>query len=130
MAETTEYHFVLIDDNEIDLLLHQKTIEMTITDALVSSFNNGEKALSFMKETNPNHKYILLLDINMPIMDGFQFLDAFSQFNNEILSQCKTFLVTSSSNQFDISRAHNNSLVSSMINKPLSKEKILNLLTH
>lgn len=129
MTESQAYHFILIDDNEIDLLLHQKTIAMLLPNASVSCFVNGESAIQYLSTHSLTQPYIILLDINMPIMDGFQFMEQFAQLDQPILALSKTFLLSSSSNQYDISRAHNNSLISAMVTKPLSKEKLLHLLT-
>jgi CheY-like chemotaxis protein len=129
MSYSNKHHFILIDDNEIDLLLHQKIIELAMPNTAITSFTSGELAINFFKGIQTPELFVLLLDIKMPVMDGFQFLDAFANLNQEMLHDSKIFLLSSSTNQFDISRAHTNALVSAMINKPLSKDQLLKLLT-
>ena len=128
MSHANTVHFILIDDNEIDLLLHHKIIELASPNTPISSFTNGEDALTYLKSTNQPESYIILLDIKMPVMDGFQFLDIFNTLEKDLKAHCKIFMISSSTNQYDISRANTSPLVSAMITKPLSKEDILRLL--
>ncbi len=128
MSHSNTYHFILIDDNDIDLLLHHKIIELASPNTPISSFTNGEQALDYLKSIEQPESYIILLDIKMPLMDGFQFLDIFNHLEEDLKTHSKIFILSSSTNQYDISRANNNPLVSAMITKPLSKEHILRLL--
>ena len=68
---------------------------------------------------------IILLDLNMPILDGWQFLDEFKQFN----STAQVYIMSSSNYPEDIQNASNYPLVKGYIVKPLTTEKAIELLT-
>ncbi len=121
--------FVLIDDNEIDQLLHRKIIELTVPNAVITQYTGGQEALSAISTKAPeNQEIIMLLDIKMPVMDGFQFLEAFENLDNAIKCQYNIYVLSSSSNQFDISKATNNTHVKGMITKPLAQQHLLTIL--
>lgn len=88
------------------------------------SFENAEVALAVLKKNSAEGGKIpdiILLDINMPIIDGWEFLDEFSKLN---LSQnIPVFISTSSINPDDIERSKSYSMVKGFISKPLNKEK-------
>jgi CheY-like chemotaxis protein len=121
---------ILIDDNDIDQLLHKKIIELVMPGTPVMLFGDAQSALHHIahKPADPGIDNIILLDIQMPVMNGFQFLEEFDQFPAEIKSRYTIYILSSSVNQFDISRAKNNPYVKDMIIKPLTKDTLLNLL--
>lgn len=125
-----KHHIILIDDNSIDQMLHRKVIEITFPDATVKLFSDGPSALDHLQAIGCNapHHTVVFLDIQMPVMNGFQFLEAYELFPDDLKTQYTIYIVSSSVNQFDISRAKNNPNVKDMIIKPLTKETLLNLL--
>ena len=77
MNSIPDLRVILIDDNEIDLLLHEKLIVFQQISRTVLSFPNANKALEFLSSNISLPKIpptIILLDIQMPEMDGFEFL--------------------------------------------------------
>lgn len=133
MKETsTQLQIILIDDNDIDQLLHRKLIERTEIDVVMHQFTDATKAIAAIRDrsisTDTYKKNIILLDIKMPIMDGFQFLDAFHLLNEEIKSAFTIFILTSSLNQYDISRSKSNPYVKEMVTKPIRFEIMQSLL--
>ncbi len=126
---TQKHQLLLIDDNDIDQLLHRKIIEILFPTASVQLFNDATVALQHIvtRSVDVSHT-IIFLDIQMPVMNGFQFLDAFHLLPEDIKSKYTIYVVSSSVNQYDISKAKNNPYVKDMIIKPLTKETLLNLL--
>jgi CheY-like chemotaxis protein len=129
---STPLQIILIDDNDIDQLLHRKLIERSQLDVVIHQYTDATKALSAIKNGEiPTAQYennIILLDIKMPVMDGFQFLEAFHLLNADIKNAFTIFILTSSLNQFDISRSKSNEYVKDMVIKPIKFDTLLNLL--
>lgn len=131
MTENLQKHqVILIDDNSIDQMLHRKIIEIVFPAATVKLFNDGPSALKHIQTIGDQapHHTVVFLDIQMPVMNGFQFLEAYHLFPEDVKKHYTIYIVSSSVNQFDISKAKNNPYVKDMIIKPLTKETLLNLL--
>lgn len=91
---------------------------------------NGKEALLFLQEKKISPD-LILLDINMPVMNGFEFLEAYSKLELSSKDSIIIVLLTSSSNPSDISSAQENSWVKGYFQKPLEKATILKIIeTH
>jgi CheY-like chemotaxis protein len=131
VKRTSNFQLILIDDNEIDQLLHSKIVKILDKDIQIVKFMNAPDALTAIKNeviNVSNSINIILLDIKMPLMDGFQFLDAYKLLDDKIKNNYFIYLLSSSLNQYDISRSKSNPLVIDMILKPLTAQILLNLL--
>ena len=126
---------MLIDDNEIDNLINQKMIEAASITQHIYTHTGARSAIEFLRnieklensisdEILPN---VIFLDIDMPLMDGFQFLDEFEKLTNVAKGKCKIVMLTSSINPQDFNRSKKYENVKQYINKPLSHESILQL---
>ena len=122
-----EFHCImLVDDDEISNFISEKIIKNLGLSTNLKVVTNGRQALQFVKEHDvvqmPCPDFILL-DINMPVMDGFQFLEEFSRLKVPGNENIKIVILTSSSNPMDVASAEKFK-ISGYINKPLSKEKL------
>ena len=95
-------NYMLIDDREIDLFINQKIIEKFSIESNFKTFTNAKLALEYLcsLDDQPGLESvffpdIILLDINMPEMNGFQFLNAFSELNCEKLNTIKIYMLSS-----------------------------------
>ena len=136
MAETKlkYYAVMLIDDNEIDNLINQKMIEAANISEHIYTHTGARSAIEFLRNLekleNESKKVlpeVIFLDIDMPLMDGFQFLDEFEKLNNATKNKCKIVMLTSSINPQDFNRSKKYENVKLYLNKPLSHESIQGL---
>ncbi len=122
-------NILLIDDDETTNFLTRITIKKTNLGIVMHECLNGKEGVEFFEElqNKPDSVTpdIILLDLNMPIIDGWQFLEEFKQFN----SSAQIYIMSSSNYPEDIQNASNYPLVKGYIVKPLTTEKAIELLT-
>lgn len=121
----------LVDDDEIFVFLTKKAIQQTKLVDLIKVFDNGLDALLFLEENKGKVDIlpeIILLDLSMPIMDGWQFLDAFSKINPIIGKKIPIYICSSSITPDDVARAKTINEVTDYIIKPITKDKLIDVI--
>src|SRR3989337_421056 len=119
--------FILIDDDPMNNLICKLTIEMTLGQSDIKAFVNPENGLEYFQNEFPNLKdtsALLLLDINMPIMRGWEFLEMFDNLNFEIKDRVKICILSSSIDERDKERSYANKNVLDFLVKPLTDKDI------
>lgn len=117
---------MLIDDDEVANFVNLKTIESTHLVNQIKIFTSGDKAIEFLKVNLNNIDLlpeIILLDLNMPVMDGFEFLSQFIGLNPRIGKKINIYVVSSSLAMSDHDRIRSINAVSDFIIKPITKQK-------
>jgi CheY-like chemotaxis protein len=133
MSEPKYRSVMLIDDNEIDNLINQKMIEAATITQHIYTCTGAKSAIEFLRNVEKLEVAdkvlpdVVFLDIDMPLMDGFQFLDEFEKFGNLVKKKCKIVMLTSSINPQDFNKAKKYLNVKLYLNKPLSHESISSL---
>lgn len=122
---------LLVDDDEINNFISIKLIKKVLLNAEIMACLNGKFAIDQLlqlQETNPSQMpdYILL-DINMPIMNGWEFLDMYNRLNIDPEGKSKIYIISSSVFSNDINKAKSYPLVKDFVSKPLNVEKIKEL---
>lgn len=119
--------FILIDDDPMNNLICKLTIEMTLGQTDIKAFVNPENGLEYIQNEFSNLKEssaLLLLDINMPIMSGWEFLEMFDNLSYEIKDRVKICILSSSIDERDKERSYANKNVLDFLVKPLTDKDI------
>ncbi len=131
----TDKNIILIDDNLVDLFIHERIVKKCYPKANVTLFSDPKYALKYFKtfelqwqlnkEDAPN---VIFIDINMPSMSGFELLKELE--NTRIFEEreVKIYILTTSTNIVDINMSKKCSLCSGYILKPLVSEKLQEVL--
>ena len=116
---------MLVDDDPNDNYFHQREIKKIITDITIIEKTSALDALEYLRSNKGNRQMLpdlIFLDINMPELDGWEFLEAFSKLDPEIKKVVIIIMLSTSGNPDDILKAMTYSCVSDYITKPLTKE--------
>ncbi len=117
----------IVDDDDVYQFTVKYEIERTHLVDQIKSFSDGEQAIQFLKQVAHSPALlpdILFLDINMPIMDGWDFLEEFAQLNPSLDKKVIIYMVSSSINQKDIERAKKINEVTDYLIKPVTRDKL------
>ncbi|MDB5140840.1 MAG: response regulator [Mucilaginibacter sp.] len=122
---------LLVDDDEINNFISVKLIKKALLNTEIMACLNGKFAIDQLLEIQKNDpsKFpdYILLDINMPIMNGWEFLDEYNRLNIDPSGRCKIYIISSSVFSNDINKARSYPLVKDFVSKPLNVEKIIEL---
>jgi CheY-like chemotaxis protein len=115
------YKILIIDDNIIDQIVTKQLLRKTLGITEISTANNGKEGIQWLRnnKSNSDESLIILLDIKMPEMDGFEFLLVFEMFSEELKKETQIFMLSSTLDPNDITRAKNNKYVKTLLSKPL-----------
>ena len=119
---------LLVDDDQVCNYINEDIIRVLNAGIKVDTALNGEIALDFLNEHSNNSPQLILLDLNMPVMDGFEFLDEFKKLPEKIRERIAIVILTSSDYEKDIERARQYHVVSAYITKPLTPEKMVSIM--
>lgn len=116
----------LIDDDELCNYLTANTLQSNNFCHEVQSFTNAQKALAELEASVENGVLpdIIFLDLNMPVLDGWDFLKAYRNFPEDVKEKCFLFILSSSVDEDDINRSKLYEYVRDFISKPLNKTKL------
>jgi response regulator RpfG family c-di-GMP phosphodiesterase len=114
----------MIDDDPIFNLIYTRLIVKLNIKAEITTHLDGEDGLNYLESKfGPNHQFILFLDINMPIMDGWDFLKQI-EIIEKYKDNVKIYLISSSTDAEDFEKASKYKSVEKMLSKPLLMETI------
>jgi len=120
-------HVLLIDDNPIDNYLSEEIIASQKITEKISVMDSAPKALEYLRKLQNNREAfpdVIFLDIRMPVMDGFGFLEEYSKFPHDVIAKASVFMLTSSDDPNDIKRVTQNPLIKNYFTKPLDGEML------
>ncbi|MDQ3535908.1 MAG: response regulator [Bacteroidota bacterium] len=119
---------MLVDDDDVSNYLTQGLIQKMEFSGELSVYKNGDEALNYIRDCMFHHDTaecpeLVLLDINMPIMDGFEFLEEFEKLQKNHNKDIPVIILTTSGYKFDVQKAKSYK-VAGYINKPLTIDKL------
>jgi CheY-like chemotaxis protein len=127
MTNVSSLRVLLVDDNDTDNLIGKRIIEISKFATKVEVINSAKKALEFLEQNMQNSGQlpdVLFLDINMPIIDGFEFLERFAKMSETIKNKTRVVILSSSDSEKDIERIADNPYVIKFITKPLKQHDL------
>ncbi|HTM99324.1 MAG TPA: response regulator [Pedobacter sp.] len=122
---------MLIDDNEIDLKINARIITLTSLFDEIIICQSGEESLDYINKYIHNPEKLpdfILLDIQMPEMDGFEYLEHYKQLPSTFTSSCPVAMLSSTLDFGDIKRAEANVYVVKLLKKPLIPTELAELI--
>lgn len=121
----------VVDDDKIFQFTTLRSIQAVKLSEKILQFGNGEDALVYLR-TNASRSELLpdfiFLDINMPLVDGWMFLEEYAALKPSVEKDISIFMLSSSIDPKDITRARSNPNVSDYITKPVTIERLVELL--
>ncbi len=114
----------IIDDDSVYQFTTQRFIEYKKLAQKVITFKNGRDAINHLKAGDSELPDVILLDINMPIMNGWEFLTEFEKIKTNLSKFIKIFMVSSSIDHRDLAKAKDNKDVFDYLTKPIDDKKL------
>lgn len=120
-------NLLVIDDDDINIFIIKKIVEKTGYNVDMVSKSNGLLAIDHLKATLNTDSFpqLILIDINMPVLNGWEFLDAYDELN--VTQRVDMYMLSSSVYENDIEKAKTFAKVKGFISKPLSIERLIEL---
>lgn len=115
---------MIIDDNELDLYIAAKLITKNKFSKHILEYNSASSALEYLTENQENADLlpqIIFVDIYMPLIDGFEFLENYKLLSPTLTHNCKIIMVSSTIDDRDIFAAKNDQSISLFTVKPITK---------
>lgn len=115
----------LIDDDPLSNYLTEHLLRAERFTSLISTFESAQDALKILQQQPAaDLPRVIFLDLNMPVMNGWQFLDALTPWAAKLQGRCHIFVLTSSLALSDMEKAQTYELVDGLIHKPIDRAEI------
>lgn len=123
-------NIMLIDDNIHANYFNEIKLEQNNACDKITIFMNGKEALDYLVNNKETDVDLILLDINMPVMNGWQFLSNIERVWREIEKSIPIFILSSSVNTYDKQKSAEYKSVKGFINKPLNDNDLKEMIDY
>jgi CheY-like chemotaxis protein len=119
-------HTLLIEDDATAIFLTKRLFHHEAVPGELTAFDSPVTALAFIRAQVAAHTPpdVILLDLNMPVLSGWDLLDALAPLQEQLLGRCLVYVLTSSLAKSDMARAQTYPLVAGFIHKPLNRHEL------
>lgn len=133
MSNSSEsVRFIAIDDDPVNNLICKLTIEMVADKPDILTFTNAAQGFEYIQSqyaaNRDETQTVLLLDINMPVMSGWEFLERFDNLGEDVKKRFKIIILSSSVDERDKERSYANKNVNAFMVKPLVRDNVVDIL--
>ncbi len=131
MTKEEVHRLMLVDDNTTDRFIHRKLLQIYGLGEQIIEHDSGRSALTFLRENRGAAEklpQVILLDVLMPEMNGFEFLTHLENFYNQLSLKPVIFMLSSTDDERDLRRARNSHIVQKMLRKPFAPEALAHAL--
>ena len=118
-------NIMLVDDNELDLFLYKRFIEVANIAGRIQTFESAGQALDYLRNFPDNWPDVVIIDIHMPLLDGFEFMETYHRFPEKNLKGTLLYMISTTLDQSDTARVEQDSLVTMLLNKPLDVDLLM-----
>lgn len=121
----------IVDDDDIYRFTIERTLESLELATKTMTFSDGEQAINFISDHHNEDAElpdIIFLDIDMPVMDGFQFMEEYEKIKSNVAKDMTIYMVSSSMDPVDIDSAKKIASISDYIVKPISSDRLKSIL--
>ena len=125
----TNRKYIIVDDDPFNNIICKMMMHNTLGGVDIKTFEKPEEGLAFIKNecAKSSTPTVLFLDTNMPTLTGWEFMEQYEKFNEEVKNQISVYIVSSSLDPRDIDKANGNKYIKGFISKPLNREMILSI---
>jgi len=121
-------NLLVIDDDDINIFIIKKIVEKTGFAVNMVAKTNGQLAIDYLEEIagdTEQFPHLILVDINMPVLNGWEFIEAYEKMN--VRKAVDMYMLSSSVYENDIEKAKTYKVVKGFISKPLSIDRLVEL---
>ena len=129
-----KFHFgsvLLVDDSEIDILVNRRLIELTFFASEIYVTTNGEEAINFLRNecnSSENVPDWIFLDMHLPVMSGFDFIEEFKTLPEYITSKSRIIILSVFQKQEHLKKVLEYKFIAGQLDKPLTQQALKNIM--
>lgn len=119
-------NFILIDDSTFDLFVYERLLVKSGITGSINKYHSARAALSWLSvEGQQLPETVILLDLQMPDMNGFEFIEAYHSLDDSVKEKIKIYMLSSTIDSSDIERVRKSPYIIELLSKPLEVDLLI-----